>query len=754
MHDATVPPRHVKFGPFELDVRSGELRKGSARLRVPDQSIEILKALVEHPGQLVTREQLRERLWPANTFVDFEHGLNAAIRRLRDALGDSADSPKYIETLPRRGYRFIGSVERVPAFGAVPPATVSIEPPAAAPHVEPPAQTLVNNRRLTAGHLALIVAIVLAVAIGLYFIRRGSDRPASAYPAAPKSIPVTSLPGSEVEPSLSPDGNYVAFAWDGESEDNFDIYVKQLDVGARPVRITTDAAEDRAPAWAPDGQHIAFLRRHGNDAVAIVVPAFGGAETRLTGITGLSSGVSWTPDSKSLVFVGRDAASASSAVFSYRLESGKRQQLTQPTPAGMQDTVPINIPAAPIISPDSKYLAFIGERALTAQRGTRSTIFLQQLDALRPVGKPKALTDQRIGSSLTWAQDSNSIIYDIGGSRNWGEVPQGLWRVPIAGGQPLPVFPNVWASMPSIASSGNLVYQKTTTDKNIWKMSGPERRYEAASGSAPERFIASSEFDMSPQISPDGRRIVFVSTRSGHYELWLSNTDSPAVAQQLTRFDGPFVGSPRWNAASDSVAFDSTRSGSEDIGSLFNIWVVAGDGTGLHQITNDSSHNARPSWSRDGRWIYFSSERSGDLQIWKVPAAGGEPSQVTKTGGAREAFESPDGKHLYYAKPAQLPGIWRVPVNGGDEVQVIDHGSQGWWAVIDDGIVLMNKARPHSTVEYFSFDTGRITWTRQLPEGLRPDINPGFSVSRNGQWMLLTLFDNWGSDIHMLQSWR
>src|SRR5262245_20956596 len=118
MHDPTVPPRHVNFGPFELDVRSGELRKGSTRLKVPDQSIEILKALIEHPGELVTREQLRERLWPANTFVDFEHGLNAAIRRLREALGDSADAPKYIETLPRRGYRFIGSVEGVPLLDA------------------------------------------------------------------------------------------------------------------------------------------------------------------------------------------------------------------------------------------------------------------------------------------------------------------------------------------------------------------------------------------------------------------------------------------------------------------------------------------------------------------------------------------------------------------------------------------------------------------------------------------------------------
>lgn len=229
----------------------------------------------------------------------------------------------------------------------------------------------------------------------------------------------------------------------------------------------------------------------------------------------------------------------------------------------------------------------------------------------------------------------------------------------------------------------------------------------------------------------------------------MSNTDSPASAHQLTHFEGPFVGSPRWNAAGDLIAFDSDRFGS------WNIWVVGGDGTGVLQITNDSSENARPSWSRDGQWIYYSSKRSGDLQIWKVPASRGQPVQVTKKGEAKEAFESPDGKHLYYAKPAPLRGIWRVPVDGGDEVQVIDYGMAGWWAVIDGGIVLLNKdARPRATVEYFSLDPTGIMWTRQLPPGLHFDLNPGFAVSRDGQWMLFVQLDNWGSDIHMLQDSR
>ena len=99
--------RRVTFGVFELDLRSGELRKAGGRINLSDQPFRILAVLLEHPGELVTRDELRSRVWPTDTFVDFEHGLNAAIKRLRDALGDSADTPRFVETLPRRGYRFI-----------------------------------------------------------------------------------------------------------------------------------------------------------------------------------------------------------------------------------------------------------------------------------------------------------------------------------------------------------------------------------------------------------------------------------------------------------------------------------------------------------------------------------------------------------------------------------------------------------------------------------------------------------------------
>ena len=126
-----------RFGTFEVDLRARELRKGGIRIRLQDQPFEILAMMLERPGEVVTREELRQRLWPAGTFVDFEHSLNAAVKRLRAALGDEADNPRFVETLHRRGYRFIAPVESSDngAHGARPnaPARVPVRAHAEAP---------------------------------------------------------------------------------------------------------------------------------------------------------------------------------------------------------------------------------------------------------------------------------------------------------------------------------------------------------------------------------------------------------------------------------------------------------------------------------------------------------------------------------------------------------------------------------------------------------------------------------------------
>src|SRR5882762_7903307 len=122
-------PGPIRFGAFEVDLRTGEMRKHGIKIKLQEQPLQILLQLLEHPGEVVTREELQKRIWPADTFVDFDHGLYSAIQRLRDALGDTAETPRYVETLPRRGYRFIASVGNKKSNGAAKVVTASIEPP-------------------------------------------------------------------------------------------------------------------------------------------------------------------------------------------------------------------------------------------------------------------------------------------------------------------------------------------------------------------------------------------------------------------------------------------------------------------------------------------------------------------------------------------------------------------------------------------------------------------------------------------------
>ena len=127
----------VRFGVFEVDVRAGELRKHGLRVRLQEQPFQVLAMLLEHPGEVVTREELQKKLWPADTFVDFDHGLNKAINKIRDALSDSAESPRFVETVARRGYRFLTEVRAVDATPVLGPEPL-VEAPSHAKDNGPP----------------------------------------------------------------------------------------------------------------------------------------------------------------------------------------------------------------------------------------------------------------------------------------------------------------------------------------------------------------------------------------------------------------------------------------------------------------------------------------------------------------------------------------------------------------------------------------------------------------------------------------
>jgi Tol biopolymer transport system component/DNA-binding winged helix-turn-helix (wHTH) protein len=270
--------RLLRFGNFEVDLRSGELRKAGAKLKLSGQPFQVLSILLERPGEVVTREELQSQLWP-DTFVDVDHNLNTAINKIREVLGDSAENPHFVETLPRRGYRFIAPVEgnRVAAPLA----------PLAARHE--------SGFRYWASRSAILVAaIVLLAAAGILIYKRLH---ASAPTAQRLLTRLTFDEGLQVGATWSPDSRFIAYS--SNRGGKFDIWVQQVS-GGDPVQITKETGQNWQPDWSPDGKYIAY-RSEAGDGGLFIVPALGGAGMKRK-IASFGYYPRWSADSSQILF--------------------------------------------------------------------------------------------------------------------------------------------------------------------------------------------------------------------------------------------------------------------------------------------------------------------------------------------------------------------------------------------------------------------------------------------------------------------
>lgn len=650
-----LPGRHsvdiVRFGPFEVALQEGVLRKHHVRVRLQAQPFQILAALLEHPGKTVTREELRSRLWPDDTFVDFEHGLNAAVTRLRQALADSAERPRYIETVAKRGYRFIGEV--------IAPAVVAIEEPRSVSQQEPgePRKPVAaagrhGPGRKLAGLIAAAAALLSTVVVVSFLV---FSRDAEFIP---RPVPLTAFHGSELDPALSPDGSYVAFAWNGEKQDNFDVYVVTIGSGT-PRRVTTDPAHDFSPAWSPDGRMIAFLRQIGNDRAALMLVASTGgpehriAETRRDQLTlqqrvrtvNQLAGLAWSPDGHWVAAAHREDGEPHPGIYLFSV-TGEKRKLTTSPPDSFGDHTPA-------FSPDGQRLAFCRLLGYSA-----SEIYLLSLDTeQRPIGDVLRLTSHNQWSTNpVWMQDGHDILYVLRQSPNLHMRPQ--IRIKSAQGRPssertIPLDDDVW----QVSAGRHLVYSRRRHDTNIWRARIPAH---GGPSTLPELFISSTLNDGHARYSPDGGKISFVSLRSGSEEVWISKADGSDPIR-MTSFNGPLVGPPAWSPDGHWMVFHARPEGQADL------FVMPAAGGKPKRLTHHPSDDTTPTYSRDGRWIYYTSVRSGRYQVWKMPSVGGEAVQVTTNGGLGP-LESPDGKMLFYVSEV---GIRRVPTTGGIETQVV-----------------------------------------------------------------------------------
>jgi Tol biopolymer transport system component/tRNA A-37 threonylcarbamoyl transferase component Bud32 len=576
--------------------------------------------------------------------------------------------------------------------------------------------------------IAVGAAAVAVIGLAAYLLW---PRGTASLPAAPEAlapVPFTTYAGSEYAGGFSPDGSQLVFAWDGEREDNTDIYVKVVGPGT-PLRLTTHPAQDSDPRWSPDGRSIAFLRLTEPGKVSLVlVPPLGGTERVLGEFYPRISIVplidlAWTADSRFLLVAAGRARGEANRLHRVSLETGDiTSVLEAPSTDGFVSIA---------VSPDGKRLA------AAMDTGTEM-IAVYGLSSDGVPADPRQFPDTGSAIELQWAPDSRSVLF-----RRTVNTPGPLYRLAVDGDGT--VSPLLWlgpgAAQPvASGQAGRLVFTRTIRDANIWRV--------ALGGGAqtPEKIAVSSFREVAPHYSPDGSRLAFHSNRSGSVQIWVSNADGSNPVQITSMKELATTGTPRWSPDGKRLAFDSNTTGT------YQIYVMNGDGGQARQVTTDTARNFTAWWSADGRSIYYTSDRSGRLEIWRIPADGGTSEQITRNGASSVSL-SPDGQWLYFIKNEGIDGLWRMPVAGGPETRVVDALWRFNYVATNSGVYYTSRPEEgprRGSVQYFDFATRRHTEiaTMDAPADL------GVAISPDGKYLLFTKIDHLGADLMLVEKFR
>ncbi|MCC6362245.1 MAG: PD40 domain-containing protein [Bryobacterales bacterium] len=476
--------RSIRFGVFELNPELAELRKSGIRLKLAEQPFRILHHLVSRPGEIVTREELRNLLWGEDTFVDFDHGLNAAINKIREALGDSAATPRYIETVPRRGYRFIGQLAR-PAIPGPDP-----NPSTAAPL--PPGSTAGGIPRWNRYSGAAAVILLFAAAAGLWWamVRLPKTTPQLAM------HPLTADDGVTVTPVLSHDGKFVAYASDRATGKHLDIWVHPLTEGGQPIRLTTHEANDEMPDFSPDGGQVAFYSSRDGGGI-YVVPTLGGEERLL--VRGAIR-PRFSPDGKSIAYCVGGNFQAPSKIYVIPVRGGKPKELATDVPWACW----------PSFSPDGRHILFSGSPATNDPARDVWVTSVESGPSVR-TGASEILAAQwklqaaQVGSYFRNADPADGKILLPCDGRIWElDLSGPNWK---ATGPARPLTLGSSVTFVRAGTGSQLVFQSSQSVYHLWKL-----KIDQATGKAAgkmERLPHSSGSQYNPSVSTDGRWLVY-----------------------------------------------------------------------------------------------------------------------------------------------------------------------------------------------------------------------------------------------------
>jgi DNA-binding winged helix-turn-helix (wHTH) protein/Tol biopolymer transport system component len=676
----------VRFGPFQLDLESAEVRSNGQKFTLQGQPFEVLRILIQRPGEVVTREEIRHRLWPSDTFVDFDQSLNKAVNRLREALGDSAENPQFVQTVPRRGYRFIAVVQAVRNSAGQPVVT--------------PATAMRLNARYWSAILGF--GILLLTVLG-FAVRGWRLRKHPLDLAEMRIVQVTDV-GRVTDVAISPDGRYVAYSWqDGEKEGlRLRELVTRSDLQILPLEIGSFAGL----TFSPDGSYIYFVRSGKNDPTLrylYTIPALGGRPREV--LKDVDSAISFSPDTRQLVFT-RGVPVRNSVEVRIANSDGSGEKLL----ANLRDRVAA-YQFGPTWSPDGRMIAL--SAALWGERLVASLITVSVNDGTvrelyfspDPIGQP------------VWTRRGDELLVPMNDpvNRNLSQ----LWAVSYPGGKArqltkeivdhdlrisatadattvariaISQTSNVWVSkgtdlkraeqitfdslaLLGIAETRDGAILVTSDNGKIWMMhtDGSNRVYFSGGRSAPTpcgRYVVYLEDTgamtltranldgsnpaalvttgdvVSATCSSDGNQVFYASMKRPQKIRRMPVEGGAPVEIAVIPGDG-MMGRFNISPEGKNIAY-AYHNLSEAPAPGWNVDVIPIDGGPAERILNVPAGISALCWSPDGGGVQFLLTRNGTTNVWEQRLAGGPPKQISGfTSGQMFDFNwSPDHSRL------------------------------------------------------------------------------------------------------------
>jgi len=692
--------RLVRFGSYEVDLPAGEVKKCGVKLKLSGQPFQVLAILLEQPGTIVTREELQKRLWP-HTFVDVDHNLNTAINKIREVLGDSAENPRFVETLPRRGYRFVAQVEGTGA--------------AKTPY-EPLNSGMAKSARPRGRVLRvsmLFGACGLLAGAGLFVYKR---RQVSEPPKQRPLTRVTFDDGLQIEATWSPDGRFIAYSSDRGGK--FDIWVQQIS-GGNPVQITKGPGQNWQPDWSPDGKYIAYRSENGNGGL-FVVPVLGG-EGLERKIASFGYYPRWSPDSSRILFrthfanlnalsdrfylVDLDGSTPREVFADFisqrKLEAfsaawhpdGKRISVWASGPGPILDFW--TVPVAGGVAVKSKFAPEIEKQIAEVSRvpGTKTCIepkfswapsgkaiyfgrwFLGALnlwkmtidpDTLRATALERLTTGSGPDAELGVSADGRELAFteENRHTRAWF-FPFDATRGRVIGTGQAVTSRGVEAWTPTLSRDGKKVaFSSERAGKTIevWEKSLVDGR---------EAPIVADDYTRDyPQWSPDGTRLAYERFNNSTNEDQIMVWSGPSRNEEpLTKSSSAYIVPFDWSPDGESLLYSlqSRETQRMEVWLLPVVGANAPQGSGAKKIISDSGFDLwQPHFSPDGRWIVFEATRNTNQKeesiLYVVPTTGGPWTQISRGQNWDDKPRwAPDGKTIYFlSNSGGLFSVWGI----------------------------------------------------------------------------------------------